>query len=61
MIDLNERINELRETGEALDMDGEAVLKRILKAAVVFEPTERATARDILVMLPEKREMRAPV
>ena len=53
-MDWEARFKHLRGSKDkALSGEDEAVLRRVLKAALLFEPTERATAKEIVHMLPE--------
>jgi 2-iminoacetate synthase ThiH len=53
----DEMIKELRDEGlEALPEEDEAVLRRVLNVALRFEPTERATAEEIVGMFPRQWE-----
>ena len=53
-MDWDERFKHMRGSKDkAWSGEDEAVLRRVLKAALLFEPTERATAKEILPMLPE--------
>ena len=55
--DWEERIKHLRGSGEdPLSREDEEVLKKVLKAALRFEPIERATAKEIVQMVPEMWE-----
>ena len=52
-MDWDERFRNIRGSKDKALSGEEAVLGRVLKAALLFEPTERATAKEILPMLPE--------